>query len=199
MRWANQKQQIRNQNRHIVSNKITNETYEQEQKYEDVVPDQLAYFIKNKYPKFNKQRYKTLYRIYQLYDLIIYGTTKNSSSILDDSLMLKYSKDFISINGEFILNREKFYNFCYERVKKYDHDKSIKIASQTTYNSLNLKDFEDKFLNKIYVKKDLKDYCIDKFAIKEEVFKNKDTISVFLSQIGYCLKRYGNNSMIRKL
>lgn len=170
-----------------------------EQRYEDVVPDQLAYFIENEYPKFNKQRYKTLYRIYQLYDLIIYGAIKNSSLILDDSLMLKYSKDFISINGEFILNREKFYNFCYERVKKYDHDKSIKIASQTTSNSLNLKDFEDKFLNKIYVKKDLKDYCIDKFAIKEEVFKNKDTISVFLSQIGYCLKRYGNNSMIRKL
>ena len=192
LRWANQKQQIQNQNRRIVSNKITNEVYEQEQKYELLIPDQRQYFIDNQFPKFDKIKYKKLYRIYQLYDYVVFGNEK-------DDILEKYDNEFIENNGSFVLDRELFYDFCYKKVNKYLEDKGKEIAFKTNENSLDINLIMKKFVDKEYNKKEFKEFCIKNFSIKEEVFKNKNTIDIFLRKIGMCLKRGKTGSILRKL
>lgn len=160
-----------------------------EQKYLEYIEDQRQYFIENCFPKFNKKTYNRLYKMYNIFDIVIYGIEN------EDNIINKYAEDFVKENGRYILDRDKFYSFCFEKVKDYKTDKGIELAKQTTTNSLNIKQFEEQFLDKPYKKMELKKYCTKNFAIKEEIFKNQKTIDEFLHNLGYVLK-YGNSGKI---
>ena len=164
-----------------------------EQRYLEYIENQREYFIENYFPKFNKKTYNRLYKMYTIFDIVIYGIEN------DDNIINKYAEDYINKNGNYIMDRDKFYSFCLEKIKEYKTDKGIELAKKTTTNSINIEKFEKKFLNKEYNKKEFKEYCIKEFAIKEEIFKNQKTIKEFIEQLGYNLKRKKVGSIIRKI
>lgn len=73
------------------------------------------------------------------------------------------------------------------------------IASKTTVDSLDTVEFENMFLNKKYFKKNLKDYCINRFNLKNEIFKNKSSVNIFLNQIGYAIIHKEDGNYIEKI
>ena len=44
-----------------------------------------------------------------------------------------------------------------------------------------------------------KNNCMKLFAIKKEIFKNKNSIEVFLNKLGYSLKKQKDYFIIRKI
>lgn len=164
----------------------------EKQEYKEKIDDQKEYFIKYQFPKFNKRKYIYLYKIYGIYDYVFYGKEK-------DTLLVKYANEYIEKYGHFVFQRDLFYDFCLARIKKYKEDIGIGLAKQATIESLNIDMFEDNFLNKPYKKKVLKDICVNKFAIKEEVFKNQNTIDEFLKSLGYVLKYTDSGKIMRKI
>ncbi len=188
LRWTDCKTQIKNQVRNKTNTKVYNPIHSNKQFYSEYIKNQKEYFINNIIPKFNKKTYNLLYKIYLIYDII-------NGNHSEDIMLNRYAEDFIKENGRYILDRDKFYSFCFEKVKDYKTDKGIELAKQTTTNSLNIKQFEEQFLDKSYKKMELKKYCTKNFAIKEEIFKNQKTIDEFLHNLGYVLK-YGNSGKI---
>lgn len=192
LRWATAKTQVDNQIRRKRKEIIKNETYDNEQKYLDVIENEKEYFVNNVIPKFNKANYIKLYRIYQIYDAIVYGYS-------EDEIISNYAEIYISNVGNFIKDREYFFNFNFEKVKDYKKDKALLIAKKSTTESVDKKLFEETFLDKVYNKSEFKNFCTKEFALKSEIFKNLNTINEFLRNIGYIIKRTRNGHIVRKL
>ena len=163
-----------------------------EQKYLDVIENEKEYFVNNVIPKFNKSNYIKLYRIYQIYDAIVYGYS-------EDEIISNYAEIYISNVGNFIKDREYFFNFNFEKVKDYKKDKALSVAKKSTTESVDKKLFEETFLDKVYNKSEFKNFCTKEFALKSEIFKNLNTINEFLRNIGYTIKRTRNGHIVRKL
>lgn len=164
-----------------------------EQKYLNLIENQQEYFENNIFPRFNIHSYKYLYMIYQIYDIVVHG------KLINDDILNKYAEEYQFYNEHFVPNRSDFYIFYFEKVREYKTDIGLNLANQTTYNSINIEKFEEKFLDVPYKKKELKEFCIKEFAIKPEIFKNQKTIDEFLSQLGYVLKYLHKGRVIRKL
>lgn len=192
LRWATSKTQANNQIRRKRKEIIKNETYDNEQKYLDVIENEKEYFVNNVIPKFNKSNYIKLYRIYQIYDAIVYGYS-------EDEIISNYAEIYISNVGNFIKDREYFFNFNFEKVKDYKKDKALSVAKKSTTESVDKKLFEETFLDKVYNKSEFKNFCTREFALKSEIFKNLNTINEFLRNIGYTIKRTRNGHIVRKL
>lgn len=189
LRWATAKIQANNKIRKKIKTKKINYVYKKVQKYSNLIENQEEYFIKNTTPNFNIHSYKYLHILYNLYDII-----KNNKSSNDDLLNM-YAKEF---TGD-INNRSEFFNFYYDKIKTYKEDKGILLIKNNDYQHIDIKKFEEKFLDVPYKKKELKEFCINEFAIKPEIFKNQKTIDEFLSQLGYVLKYLHKGRVIRKL
>ena len=175
LRWSTTKQQIRNQTRKIHKIiAIDNHPY---QLFQRVIEDQRLYFISNIEPKFDKNNYKPLKLMYDIYNAISNDNTLDSvlNSYLDDYLLFvkKYDKNIV---------RDEFYDYFYPKIKNYHSDKSKEIAIQSTTELVDVAEFEKVFKDKKYVKKEFKEYCINKFNLKNEVFKNKESINLFLEK-----------------
>ena len=65
------------------------------------------------------------------------------------------------------------------------HLESLKLASKATLRSCDINDFEERFKDKKYVKTEFKEYCVSKYHVNKKVFKNKETIELFLNKQGY--------------
>lgn len=187
LRWSTTKQQIRNQTRKIHKIiAIDNHPY---QLFQRVIEDQRLYFISNIEPKFDKNNYKPLKLMYDIYNAISNYNTLDSvlNSYLDDYLLFvkKYDKNIV---------RDEFYDYFYPKIKNYHSDKSKEIAIQSTTELVDVAEFEKVFKDKKYIKKEFKEYCINKFNLKNEVFKNKESINLFLEKIGFKIwhKRTGD-------
>ena len=97
LRWSTTKQQIRNQTRKIHKIiAIDNHPY---QLFQRVIEDQRLYFISNIEPKFDKNNYKPLKLMYDIYNAISNYNTLDSvlNSYLDDYLLFvkKYDKNIV--------------------------------------------------------------------------------------------------------
>lgn len=189
LRWATAKIQANNKIRKKIKIKKTNYAYKKVQKYLNLIENQEEYFINNITPNFNVHSYKYLHILYNLYDII------KNNKISNDDLLNIYAKEF---SGD-INNRSEFFNFYYDKIKKYKEDKGILLIENNDYSHIDIKKFEEKFLNVPYKKKELKDFCINEFMIKAEVFKNQITIDKFLYQLGYILKYSHTGKIIRKI
>lgn len=187
LRWGTAKQQIHNQTRKIHKTTIKNNTVHQ--LYLKIVPDQREYFVNNVMPKFNKQNYIYLTMMYDLYNSV-------KSNNITDPIMKKYVENYISFNsgGSDITTRPELYDYFYPKIRQYYSDKSKEIAIQSTTELVDVAEFEKVFKDKKYVKKEFKEYCINKFNLKNEVFKNKESINLFLEKIGFKIwhKRTGD-------
>ena len=162
-----------------------------EQRFEQSIENQKDYFLKHTIPSFNKGKYQALYRLYVLWN--IYTGTYVEDDVLND--MLKCD-ELSEISKS--LDREEFYDEYYAKVYNYKHYKAVKLAGEATEESVDIDEFEELFLNKPYVKKNFKQVCIEKFAIREDVFKNKSSIDIFLEKIGYAIRKSGNTQFVRK-
>lgn len=189
LRWATAKIQANNKIRKKIKIKKTNYAYKKVQKYLNLIENQEEYFINNITPNFNVHSYKYLHILYNLYDII------KNNKISNDDLLNIYTKEF---SGD-INNRSEFFNFYYDKIKKYKEDKGILLIENNDYSHIDIKKFEEKFLNVPYKKKELKDFCIQEFAIKPEIFKNQITIDKFLYQLGYVLKYSDSGKILRKI
>lgn len=158
-------------------------------KFQAVIEDQKDYFINNFTPKFDKSKYKYLNLLYTIYDSI-------TNDVEIDSILKSYAENYIYFNydDDGTKARIEFYDYFYPKIRQYHSDKAKEIASQTTTESIDVSDFEKIFKDKKYVKKEFKEYCMSKFALKKEVFKNKDSINLFLEKIGFQIlhKRTGD-------
>lgn len=172
------------------------EYYEQllsEQQFVQYIENQKEYFINNEFPKFNKGHYFLLYRIYEMYDILLHGYSQ-------DIVFNNYIKEYYQItNFSDLTNRSKFYDFSFEKVKNYKKDIALDLAKQCTINSINIAQFEELFLNKEYKKSVFKKECMNRFALKPEIFKNQNTINEWLKQIGYVIRKSKNGHILRKL
>ena len=164
-----------------------------EQKYLNLIENQQEYFENNIFPRFNIHSYKYLYMIYQIYDIIVHG------QFSQNDILNKYAEEYKFYEEHFVPNRTDFFIFYFEKVKKYKTDIGLDLAQNTNINSIDIKKFEEKFLNVPYKKKELKEFCIKEFAIKPEIFKNQTTIDKFLYQLGYTLKYLHKGRIIRKI
>lgn len=155
------------------------------------VKNQKEYFINNKIPKFNKNNMVILHKIYMMYDVLI------NNIKIEDLDFYKYCK---TLTNKLVkdITREQFYDIFITSVNEYNKSNAINKAKNSTYN-LNLIEFENKFLNKEYSKKELVKYFVEENKLNKEIFKNKETIMIFLNNLGYSIKRYGNDIYIRKL
>lgn len=158
-------------------------------KFQRVIEDQRVYFINNIDPKFDKNNYRPLKLMYDIYNAI-----SNNNEL--DTILSSYVKDytFFKTTDDETVIRADFYDYFYPKIRQYHSDKAKEIASQTTTESIDVSDFEKMFKDKKYVKKEFKEYCMSKFALKKEVFKNKDSINLFLEKIGFQIlhKRTGD-------
>lgn len=162
-----------------------------ENRFEQMIDDQKAYFIRNSYPKFNKSKYPYLYKLYTLYDIYT-GNLVSDDEVLNE--MLKgYELDFLSD----IFTREEFFDKFYVMIENYKQLKSINIASKSNEDTIDIERFEEYFLNKKFIKKEFKEICIREFAVRNEVFKNQASINIFLDNIGYELKRSDSGKVLR--
>ena len=163
-------------------------------KYVKVIENQREYFINNVVPKFDKQNYVFLSLMYELYSAA--STNSKTDSILESYLSeytyFKFTDDSSDV-------RMNFYDAFYEKIRKYYSDKAKMIASKTTVDSLDTAEFENMFLNKKYFKKNLKDYCINRFNLKNEIFKNKSSVNIFLNKIGYSIVHKEDGNYIEKI
>lgn len=191
LRWATAKIQVDNQIRRKRKEIIENETYNNEQKYVGYIENQRDYFIKYEIPKFNKGHYFILDRIYEIYNILIYGYGENK-------IYNSYVKEYIDKFND-SKSRERFYDFIFEKVKNYKKDISMELAKKCNNNSINIQQFEELFLNKEYNKNIFKKECIERFALTKEIFKNKNTINEWLFKIGYIIRKNNNGHIIRKL
>lgn len=155
------------------------------------VKNQKEYFINNKIPKFNKNNMVILHKIYMMYDVLI------NNIEIEDLDFYKYCK---TLTNKLVkdITREQFYDIFMTSVNEYNKSNAIDKAKNSTYN-LNLIEFENRFLNKQYSKKELVKYFVEENKLNKEIFKNKETIMIFLNNLGYSIKRYGNDIYIRKL
>lgn len=155
------------------------------------VKNQKEYFINNKIPKFNKNNMVILHKIYMMYDVLI------NNIKIEDLDFYKYCK---TLTNKLVkdITREQFYDIFIISVNEYNKSNAINKAKNSTYN-LNLIEFENRFLNKEYSKKELVKYFVEENKLNKEIFKNKETIMIFLNNLGYSIKRYGNDIYIRKL
>lgn len=192
LRWSTTKQQIHNQTRKIHKTTIKNNAVHQ--LYYKVIENQREYFINNVVPKFDKQNYVFLNLMYELYSAA--STNSKTDPILESYLSnytyFKFTDDSSDV-------RMNFYDTFYEKIRKYYSDKAKMIASKTTVDSLDTAEFENMFLNKKYFKKNLKDYCINRFNLKNEIFKNKSSVNIFLNQIGYAIIHKEDGNYIEKI
>ena len=163
-----------------------------EQNYIEKIENQREYFIDNIIPKFNIAKYPNLKKIYDIHEVVLNGEGT-------DNLINEYATKYNLYEHHFILDRDYFYDFYLPIVKMYKTDKGMKLAENTTEQSVDIIKFEQLFLDKPYDKTEFKNICIKIFAIKEEIFKNKNTIEIFLNKLGYCLKRGKSGSIIRKI
>lgn len=164
-----------------------------EQRFVQYIENQKQYFEDNILPKFNKGHYFLLYRIYELYDIFVFGYG-------DDDIMNSYIMEYNNIyNRDEILDRGKFYDFSYEKIKNYKKDVAIDLAKKCTNESLDLQTFEELFLDKPYNKSVFKKECTERFALKSEIFKNQNTTNEWLKKIGYVIRKSKNGHVIRKL
>lgn len=159
-------------------------------KYMDKIDDQKEYFCTTLVPRFNKANYKNLELMYKIYD----GVENNNE--LNDDILNGYIKEYVYFNhhDDDYMNRKDFYEYFYSKIKDYHKEKANNMSSQVSSDSLDVADFEIKFNNKKYVKKELKKYCIENFNLKNEIFKNKESIDIFLNNIGFRIlhKRTGD-------
>lgn len=166
-----------------------------ETKYKELIDDQRDYFINNITPKFNSTKYKYLRLMYALYNF-----SQNEENI-NDPVLEKYLEEYIYFTTEDggITERIMFYDYFYPIIKDYYKDKAKDIASKVSSESLDVADFEKVFLDKKYSKKELKSYCINKFSMKEQIFKNKESINIFLENIGCKISHKTDGYYIVKL
>lgn len=188
LRWTDCKTQIKNQIRNKTNTKVYNPIHSNKQKFVRLIPSQKEYFIKYIIPKFDKQNYNLLYKIYLIYD-IMNGKQSN------DTILNKYAEECKTKNFS---TREEIYDFLFEKVKNYKQDNSLSLINNNKYN-IDINKFELLFLDKPYKKKELKIKGINLFNLNENIFKNEETINQFLNQIGYQIKRYHKGKFIRKL
>ena len=188
LRWTDYKTQIKNQVRNKTNTKVYNPMHSNKQKFTKLIPSQKEYFIKYGIPKFDKQNYSLLYKIYLIYDIM---NGKQS----DDSILNKYAEECKAKNFS---TREEIYDFLFEKVKNYKQDNSLLIIKRKNLE-INISKFEDLFLDKHYKKKELKNSCMKLFAIEEEIFKNEKTIKQFLNKLGYILKYADKEKALRKI
>lgn len=155
------------------------------------VKNQKEYFINNKIPKFNKNNMVILHKIYMMYDVLI------NNIEIENLDFYKYCK---TLTNKLVkdITREQFYDIFITSVNEYNKSNAINKAKNSTYN-LNLIEFENRFLNKQYSKKELVKYFVEENKLNKEIFKNKESIMIFLNNLGYNIKRYGNDIYIRKL
>lgn len=183
LRWSTAKQQIHNQTRKIHRVNISNFDY---QPFQALIKDQKIYFINNPVPKFDKVKYKYLNLLYKIHKYMLDGDESDL-----DSILLSYVE-----NNKYIKFKDKseFYDYFYPNIRQYYSDKSKEIAIQSTTELVDVAEFEKVFKDKKYVKKEFKEYCINKFNLKNEVFKNKESINLFLEKIGFKIwhKRTGD-------
>lgn len=164
-----------------------------EQQFVQYIENQREYFIQNEFPKFNKGHYFILDRIYEIYDILIYGYG-------EDNIYNSYIDDYyIYCNYIDIVNRERFYDFIFEKVKNYKKDISMELAKKCNNNSIDIKTFEELFLDKDYDKAVFKKECIERFALTKEIFKNKNTINEWLKNLGYVIRKGKSRYIIRKI
>lgn len=190
LRWATPQEQVNNTIR-VLQNSLYNNKKEKTNintnLYVQTINDQEEYFIKNEYPKFNRKNYPYLSLLYDLY------FSKNNDNVIKNNILKEYANLIPNIT-----DRKEFYNYCIPIIKNYKQDLAI---SMIKYNisKIDIKTFEELFLDKKYNKKQFKDNCIKLFLIEEKIFKSKETINEFLKSLGYCLKNSKSGSIVRKI
>lgn len=193
LRWATPSVQTQNRTVEIV---IGNEVLDvMHPKYVQKIDDIREFFIKNMIRSFNKSKYKYLSLLYDLYD---YAYNEKE---IDDEILKSYldGYEIQELNSENVYKiRSNFYDFFYSIIKNYDDDKSKFFATKVTLENFNRIYFEEMFLNKPYVKMEFKKMCIEKFNFSNEIFRNQESINIFLSRIGYVLKRGDSGKILRK-
>lgn len=163
-----------------------------EQLYLEKIENQKEYFIDNIIPKFNIAKYPNLKKIYDVYEVVLNGEG-------NDILINEYATRYNFYEHHFVVDRNNFYDFYLPIVKLYNEDKAKNLANNTTNESVDIQRFEELFLDKPYDKSEFKKICIKDFVIRNEIFKNKKSIEIFLNKLGYCFKRGKSGSIIRKI
>ena len=165
-----------------------------EQPFVQYIEDIKKYFIENSIPKFNKGNYYILHRLYELYDILINGYIEDE---ILNRYIIEYRQKCKSL--EEMIDRTNFYNELIDRAKQYKCDYSMNLAQKCTENSLNAELFEELFLDKPYKKSTFKQECIKYFVLKDEIFKNQNTINTWLNKVGYTIRKTRTGHIIRKL
>ncbi|WP_297278222.1 HNH endonuclease, partial [uncultured Brachyspira sp.] len=122
LRWGTAKQQIHNQTRKIHKIiVIDNHPY---QLFQRVIEDQRLYFINNIEPKFDKNNYRPLKLMYDIYNAI-----SNNNEL--DTILGSYVKDytFFKTTDDETVIRADFYDYFYPKIRQYHSDKAKEIAS----------------------------------------------------------------------
>lgn len=156
------------------------------------IENQKEYFVNNYIPKFSIERYPNLKKIYDIHEVVLNGDG-------NDNLINEYATKYNFYEHHFVADRNHFYDFYLPIVKMYNGEKAKILAENSTTESVDINKFEELFLDKPYDKMFFKNNCMKLFAIKKEIFKNRNSIEVFLNKLGYSLKKQKDYFVIRKI